>query len=158
MSVNVEAKEKEIDGLRFTCVPFAAMRATKLSARLGRLLGPSFSPLAYAVSKHGEQLDDDVLLTLAGGVLGTTMEKLDDDTAEATFLAILAGTSAVVDGKRVDITDVQEFDRVFTGRNPTVFKAAYFALGVNYAGFTEGSSRIAGIVKATVSRLSSTPT
>ena len=129
----LKTESLELDGITFSTTQFGAMRAFKLMARLIKQVGPAMGALTGAEATTE--------LSTMGPALVGALESLDPDEAARLLLDILAGTSALVDGKNMDFigkTAQSNFDIVFTGRLGTMFKVVGAALQLNYSDFFAG--------------------
>lgn len=120
----LKTETKTIDGLDVRVTQFGARRAHRLNFRLLRLLGPTLLPIAA----RGE-------IDLGNLDLGAALASLDEREAEPLLLEVLAGTQVVVDGRVLDMNRPEMLDAAFDGRLLTMYKAALFALQVNYGDF-----------------------
>lgn len=144
----VRTEEREIDGLRVITTQLDFVRQSRLFARLGRLLGESMVDvvlvLASAAAKGGKAAAMDVLgkvdLRELAPALKAAFDKLSEEEHDQLLLKILAGTEVIVDGRKSDLLSLDKLNRAFDGRLAAGWKAAWFALEVNYADFFTGGS------------------
>lgn len=121
-----------IDGFEFTVVPFPALHALGLLARLMKSVGPALGAIG-----GGDELTDISKIAPA-------LAALSPVEAQNLALEILKGTFVYVDDggkvpRKFELGVREKFDAVFNGRIKTMFKALGLALRANFAGFTDGS-------------------
>lgn len=127
---------ESIDGLDFTVVPFPALHALGLMARLMKSLGPVLSL---------EDAEDADFSKVA-----PALAQLNPAEAQALALELLKGTFVylqVVEGqpaKKFELGTREKFDAVFNGRMRTMFKVIGLAMKANFAGFSDGSESETG--------------
>jgi hypothetical protein len=120
-----------IDGLEFTVVPFPALHALGLLARLMKSIGPALSALGNA--DESEDISK----------IAPALAALSPSEAQSLALEILSGTFVWLDDgkgpRKFELGKKEKFDAVFNGRIRTMFKVLGLALRANFAGFTDGS-------------------
>jgi hypothetical protein len=139
-------KEKVINGIRFTVVPFKAVEALRLKSFLLRKFGP---PLGQAIGAlpdgilEGRPIGD---LKLDGTALAQAIEKLMEQLGEAEFIELIQRLFQNVtahlekEGKPLQFSFIERqfdtaMDVVFTGKLFSVYQVMLFVLEVNYPDF-----------------------
>jgi hypothetical protein len=128
------AVTETIDDLECVVVPFPALHALGLLARLMRSLGPALGALHNA-----DEADD--LSKLAPALASLTPEEI-----KALALEILKQTHVWIDDgsgtgrRKIELATPQKVDLVFSGRVKTLFRVLGLALRVNFASFVDGSA------------------
>lgn len=117
--------------LEVTSMQFAAMKSFALLAKLVKTVGPALGALM--------KLDPTVEMSASVDGLASAFAELDDVAAAKLVPEILAGTSALVDGKTYDFARKENIDLVFSGRLGLMFQSIGLALQVNYRDFGKGS-------------------
>jgi len=120
----LKLESRDVGDVQVTVQQFAVMRASQLGARLFKLVGPAFSSMV------GADLDSDLAPALQMFCAG-----LDPDEVPSLFTAILAGTTAEIDGKKIPLSSASNIDLVFSGKMTALYRALGFALEVNFASF-----------------------
>lgn len=138
--MGLKTETETIDGLEVSCTQFPAMRSLGLMTRLGNALAPML-----AVLPAGTSLDSDA--TDVAPALGHALGALKPEEAQALVRDVVAGTSVIVDGKRVELTDGARIGVVFDGRLGALLQVAWFAIRVNFADFI-GAAQKAGDLMA----------
>lgn len=134
--MSLKYEEATIDGIVFGTTQFGAMRALELMGTLAKTIGPAIGVMSAAnPDTPAEQL---------APVLASAMANLKPGELGALAMAVLSNTTATgtFDGKmtRKDILTQVDFDKIFSGRLMTMFKAVVHALKVNYGDFGFGSA------------------
>lgn len=126
----LKTETRDIDGLTVTSTQLPAMRSFALMARLGKVIAPALGMV------------EGVSLTSGIGALAPALAQLfaQLDGAEAESLAreVLASTSVVVDGRRLELSRTEMINLAFEGRIKTMLATLKFALEVNYGDFFAG--------------------
>lgn len=134
---NLKTVEEEIDGIKFSTTPLDAFRSLEMMGKLAQTIGPAFGALSNMEVGDGE-------LDKMAPILGAALRDLKPSELGPLALEILVQTTATieVDGtlKRIDILDKGAFNKVFSGKLLTMFKALAHVLKVNYADFGLGSA------------------
>lgn len=132
---NLKTVSEDIDGIQFSTTQLDAFRSLELMGKLAQAVGPAIG----AMTAEGETDMDKF-----GPVLGAALRDVKPQDLGPLALDILKNTSATITENstlvRVDILDKNAFNRVFSGRMTTMFKALVHALKVNYADFGDGSA------------------
>jgi hypothetical protein len=131
---------QEIDGLKFTCTQFPAMRGFTLLGRLIKTIGPAISVLSSA--------DAEADIRDLAPLIAVALKDLDPDAATALAADVLAGTSVIMD-KHVPLDTRANIDMVFSGKLGTMFKVLAFAVKLNYEDFFGGIAPSAEALPAT---------
>jgi hypothetical protein len=139
-------KEKEINGVLFTVVPFKAVEALKLKAFLLKKFGPSLGQ-ALGVLKDGlPESGGFGDLRLDGAALSQAIEKLMEQLGEPEFIDLIkrlfknVTASLMKDGKplQFSFTEIQfdtAMDVVFTGQLFSIYPVMLLVLEANYPDF-----------------------
>jgi len=141
------AKEKVIDGVKFSVVPFQAVEALRLKSFLLRKFGPSIGQalgtLKDGLPQNGKIGD----LRLDGDALSQAIEKLMEQLNEDDFISLIRRMLRNVradferDGKAVTMqfpegeTFDAAMDIVFKGRLFSVYPVMLLVLEANYPDF-----------------------
>jgi hypothetical protein len=91
-TMNIETKEKVIDGVRFSVAPFRVVEAARLHPYLIRLLGPSVAKILGALFKKGLPTNGKILdenLDFDGNALSQGIENLVSQLTEDEFEALM---------------------------------------------------------------------
>lgn len=141
-------EEQTIDGMRFTCQQFGAMRGFHLLARLVKSIGPAISVL--------QSVDPESDIKDIAPAIAVALKDLDADIVTALAVEILAGTSAILPGssggmRNIQLDNQSNIDMVFNGKLPTMFQALAFAVKVNYAEFFSGAGAQSGTLPQALS-------
>jgi hypothetical protein len=140
------AKEKVIDGVRFSVVPFQAVAALKLKAFLFKKLGPALGQ-ALGTLKDGLPSSGKISeVKLDGQALSQAIEKLMMELGEVEFTDLIKRMLRNVtafperDGKVLTILFTDEnfdaaMDIVFTGRLFSVYPVMLLVLEANFPDF-----------------------
>ena len=130
----IETKEKEINGSLYSVTQMPAMRALRMQAKLGKILGASFALLCLAEandkSEDGKEADEKT-----PEALKLLFLELDEKTFENIVLELMQGVRK--DGKELT---KQVIDFEFSGNLNELYLLLWYILEVNYADFfREGS-------------------
>lgn len=127
----LEPQTKTIDGFTFTCSQLPGMRSLKVFTRITKMLGKGAGKALGAAGK-GQDVAGAAMLELLGNV----------DEGDVEYVARQLLEVAVVqspEGSGCPSGNVaQNFDALFQGRIDLLFKALFFAMGVNYGSFLKG--------------------
>lgn len=118
-----EERTTDVDGIEFTCVKFGSRRGLRLAAQLIRIGG---APVVAIVVGDAP----------SAGEVADALVRLDPEAIDKFACAALSGSWAVVDGKRLELSKVDNIDVVFPDMTQLV-KAVKFALEVNFRNFSE---------------------
>ncbi len=122
-----------------------AMRAWKLSARLGKDIGP-------ALAKVIDILGGKSLANVDGAALSSALtalfENLTENELEYITRTLLDSATVIVGGKNVALMSV--FDVIMMGRVDDIAKIVWFAIEVNFGNFLSGFRALAEKVPATL--------
>lgn len=131
---------RSIGGVDFTCTPMPAMRSLEVLRRLGEALGPAFAELGKAVkgARPGASLlEADIDLGAVGAAFAQIFVSLREaQLVSVTRDGLLLGTTAMVDGRRVELMTPAGFDLVFTGDLGLLFRVLAFSAEVQYGDFS----------------------
>jgi hypothetical protein len=117
--------EREIDGMKFACTQFSALKALTMVARLTKIALPLLG--AAILRKKGPN----PIALLAG------MKDMAPDDLEALAVDLLASTQYKGDVIRT-LDSREKINQTFSGKFGTMIKAMLFAIEVNYADFMSG--------------------
>ena len=126
----VKTEPVTIDGIEFRITQFAAMKALPLLTRLGKALGPALAAF--------KDLDLTTNVADAGPAIGNALGALDPDEAAGLAADLLASTTAILDGQRIELTPTG-IDIAFSGRLPLMLKVLGQVVRVNFSDFFGGS-------------------
>lgn len=129
----IKTQSVVIDGDTYELTQLPAMRAMKLFARIGGVLGPALAQAAPAASAKGVLGMD---IGLLGGAIESLAAKLTPEELEVITKDLL--WSLRKNGK--DCTG--SFDVEMQGKIMTVFALLRFAFEVNYGDFTDALRRL----------------
>jgi len=127
-----EAQTREIDGIPFTVQQLPAMRAAKLSHRLGSVVGPAIAKIAAGAAK------DELDLSQLGDAVQILFDRLPEKEFEALIKELLETAQVTINGQTAPL--MPAFDAVFTGKISTLFKVLKFSLEVNFADFFDAAA------------------
>jgi hypothetical protein len=134
--MSLKTEDTTIDGIVFSTTQFGAMAALELMGRLAQTIGPAVGVLSAA--------NPDTPVDQLAPVIASAMQNLKPNELGALAMAVLANTSATINDngtlRRLDILTTQDFNKVFSGKLMTMFKAIVHALKVNYSDFGFGSA------------------
>jgi len=140
------AKEKEIDGIRFSVAPFQAIEALKLKPFLVKKFGPSIGQ-ALGVLKDGLPESGSINdVHLDGAALSQAVEKLMEQLSEDDFISLIKrlfrNVTAFVPKEEklleltfTDATFENSMNLVFSGRLFSVYPVMLLVLEANYPDF-----------------------
>jgi hypothetical protein len=148
-TMNIETKEKVIDGIRFTVAPFRTVEAAKLHPYLTRLLGPAMAKGIGALLKNGIHLDGNILdekIEFDGNGLSEAITDLVGQLTEAEYESLLrrmfrnVTAHLIKDGTPLQLTfGDQAFDTsmdiVFMGKVFSIYPVLLFVLEANFPDF-----------------------
>ena len=151
--MDMETKEKVIDGIRFSVAPFRTVEAARLHPYLARLLGPFMARGVGALFKNGLPIGErpgekilDQEVNLDGNELAQAITdlatQLTEDEFESLMRRMFKNLTAYVTKSgtplQLSFTD-QAFDTsmdiVFTGKVFTIYAVMLFVLEVNFPDF-----------------------
>jgi hypothetical protein len=160
-------KEKVIDGITFSVVPFKALEALRLKSFLLKKFGPS---LGQALGSMGNGIPTDGSLLdikIDGAALSLAIEKLMEQLEEAQFIDLIkrmfrnVTASLVKEGKElqfnfIDATFETAMDVVFSGRLFSIYPVMLLVLEANFPDFFSSlAPEIAGIGRKIMTTVSS---
>ena len=122
----VESRSKEIDGRSYTVTQMPAMKALRMTHRLGKALGPAIGHLAV---QDGQEVD----IERIGKALEALFTAMSEDDLETITKELLNSATVIVDSKSLPV--LAQFNTLMAGQIETVFKLLGFALEVNYGSF-----------------------
>ena len=126
-------EEKQIGANTFAVNQMPAMRALKMSTRLGRLFGPAMAKLAGS-GPPASLLDVDT--SALSPAISMLFDGLTESEIESLTKELLATCEVQIDGKWVELFGKNPvFDLVMGGDVLGIYKLIYFAVEVNYADF-----------------------
>lgn len=142
MPVPQKMERAQFGDLEVRVVPFAAVPASRLNARIICVLGPALGPLFVAA------MSGDVLAALKDmdlDKLGPTVREVfaaiaEPEAHDALMLAVFAQTTVVAGGRKHELTSVEAINRAFDGHERHLYPALWFALRVNLSRFMPGSA------------------
>lgn len=127
----ITTRELELGGKKFMLAQLPAMRALRLSARLGKMFGPA---LIGAIMAGG--LNSDALPALA-----TLFDRLSPEELEVLTRELLANATVIMtddNGRQQNAPVMDVFDGLFQGRLQDVLQLLREALVLNFgATFSE---------------------
>jgi hypothetical protein len=134
--------ETRIGDLKIAVSKLPAMRAVKLSARLGKIIGPTIAagmPSAGVLRKVSSFADLDVNFEQVARAL---FDRLDPDELEALLRELLAATT--LNGQPI----METFDLVFADQLENVIPVVKFVLGFQFGSFGRALLAAGGAVMA----------
>lgn len=131
----ISAKEKVIDGAKYTVTQMTARQALKMQAKLLKLLGPCIAELIGAVGKMEDAGLARAVMALAAN--------LDEKTFDGLMFELLQHVRK--DG--VELTE-GNINLEFAGALNTMYKVIAFVLEANYADFLEEGGIIQSLISA----------
>ncbi len=126
----MKTEKRIIEGVDITVAQFPALRGLRLMTRLGALLSPVLAALDGAESIS---LKSDV--SVLAPLFSRLFCELTPDAAVSLAGELLANSYAVVDEKKVELSDASRIDIVFDGNLAGLLKACAFSLEVNFMDF-----------------------
>jgi hypothetical protein len=130
MDTPSKTRSIQLNGHTFNVTQLPAMRALKLFQRLGKTAGPALAHgLASAATMVNDEEPDLSGLAVAVGML---FDRLSESEVEGLTRELLA--SATYDGSSMVMSN---FDALFQGELPSLFKLLAFALEVNFGNFKD---------------------
>jgi hypothetical protein len=153
-------KEKIIDGVQFTVVPFSAIEALRLKAYLVSVFGPALgvmlgalrngAGLPPAAGQGGVAQAGD--LNVDGGMLARGIESLVSKLGEESFIALIKRlfsrltAKTQIEGKHLQFAFSESYfeasmDKVFSGRLFSIYPVIGLVLEANYPDFFEKTAR-----------------
>lgn len=137
----ISAKDKVIDGARYTVTQMTARQALRMQAKLIKLLGPCMSEALLAcMGKNESDGFSRAIMALANS--------LDERSFDGLMFELLQG----VRKEGVELTE-GNINLEFAGALNTMYKVIGFVLEANYADFLEEG----GIIKMLMSAIKATP-
>ena len=142
-----ETKSMTIDGYEVRCTQHPARRATRLLAKIGRVVGPAITNAQAA----GVSMESNI--AALGPALSALFAELDDQAADTLLCEILSNSSITMpndSGQMVsfDLSKPEMIDLAFSGKLGTMMSCAKFALEVNFGSFFAAAARIVAQGKA----------
>ena len=132
-----KTETREIGGMPVKVQQHPPLDALELWHELIAEFGDALITVFEGVAKNVD------VKTLAGPLMGA-FAKLDRAGTRKYLKQILAYAVADVDGRAYELADFDHLNEAFAGNPAGIYKAAYFALEVNYrdfiAGFASGDS------------------
>jgi len=126
MNEGLRTETRDIEGIEITTTQLPPLRALALMPRLGKVIAPM-------LALDGVSMDSDVRELVPA--LVQMLDTLSGDEATALTRALLASTTALLDGKMVQLNRDETLTMVFAGRLKAMVLAVAFAVGVNYGEF-----------------------
>lgn len=114
------------------------MRAFRFLARMVKALGPTLGDLvpAYIAAEGKGALGHFMKKTSVQG-FGAALAQIDVNEMEWIIRESMSTASTTMNGKRVDLGSQELLDAVFDGALPSMLKAVWFSLQVNFGNFSE---------------------
>ncbi len=140
----IKSQELDVDGTRYLSTKYPARYASRLFAKLFKIVGKPLSMLAIGETKQSEGKDR---MDLIGGAIDALMGEVDPSNFDRLLTEILEGTTIFdANGSNRKIV----FDTDFQGRMFHLMKLAKEVLTFQYGDFLEGS--VAGLPDLTTLR------
>jgi len=135
----LELARREIDGHVYEFEQFGAKRATKLLARLSKIVG---KPLALGIAATaGRKLTEvDISAEVLSPIASALFDSLDSEEVQALLEAFTADEKVLCDGKKVF------FDKHYEGRLDHMFRVFWAALEVQYGNFFAAFTALQGSI------------
>lgn len=131
-------KEKQIQGVTVSVVPFNGRKGLQLQMKLLKVIGPAIKEIVSEVAKkqgtaQGDKVDMDLSSILPA--LEVLFSSMESDEVFNLIVALFAETS--INGTKMDGAN---FDIQFTGEYGLMYAALFFVLEVNFGNvFSMGS-------------------
>lgn len=138
-------RTESIDGLAVTTAQFAPRRAYRLVARLIQCLGPVLGGVIPALFE-GDDIAASAAASLAAaardpGAIASAFGAVNPDAVDGLICEVLAGSSVVIDGKALPLSNPAMIDVAFQGRLITMWRVIRFAFEVNFADFLAAAAQ-----------------
>ncbi len=139
----LKTESRVIDGVSVTCSQLPAMTAYRISARLGKMIGPALGALAEAdfelpEVEEGADPEDLDLKDIDFESLAPALEKLLDGVANDPELVVTLLSTVTVrtpEAAELICADEKMINMAFGGKLKVLFKTIKFALEVNFSDF-----------------------
>jgi len=133
----IEAKERDIDGIRVNVLQWGARKALKNKFILGKLIGPAIGKLGKILGNlenMGDETDEVDLTKIDLGPIGDAFFHIMISLEENKFDKLL---NMLMENVKLNEKTYNEtlFDEIFTGNLMAVYKTISFVLEVNYKDF-----------------------
>lgn len=147
----IQTVTREIDGTTFHITEFAVMRALPLKVRLGVILAPALGEVLAAFDGKVPEKGMDMDVASLAPAINALAKGLKPDEFASICRDLFTATSAIVDGKRIDVVGTDAaMDAVFGGRIETMYRAIWAVLDVNrFFGLGSIGKAIGSKVKST---------
>lgn len=130
-------RERTIDGISLTTQQLPVLRATALSVKIVRQLGPFVSAAKQVDLQSVAHALDGNAAEIAP-MIGEAMARLDEREFLEIARLLLAETVAVTDGQKYKLDKDSSIDAAFAGRLDAFLKALAFSVEVNFQSFFDG--------------------
>ncbi len=121
-----EKQKRSIGSVEVTCQKFEAMRGLGLFSRLLRLFGPAI--VEFIATGGRVNLVD-------SASLAQLFDRLEPAEMQSLARSLLEGSSAVVDGKQIDLIGDEKINLAFNGDVFDLLQACQFSVEVNFRRF-----------------------
>ncbi len=140
---------KELDGITINSTNFPVLTSLRLMPRVAKILAPVFGLLDDATLKslEGLDMDEDVgaLLPILTPVFNMVIETIEDEEFISLTIALLANTAVerTVNGqlRQYEMGSEDKINLAFDGSLSNLLFAAWFAIQINFSGFTKGEQK-----------------
>lgn len=136
----IEAKDKVINGCKYTVTQMTARTALRMQAKLLKLLGPSASVLFSQAGKTLEEAEKS-METLMPMAVNMLVNQLDDKTFDSLVMELMQGVRK--DG--IELTP-QILDMEFSGKLNTLFLVLQYVIEVNFGDFFMEGGILQGLI------------
>lgn len=135
--MNRETKETRIDDYQVRVTPHAARAATKLFAKIGRVIGPGLAKLKTDGDASSVK---DLELSDIGPAISALFTALDDASIDILLADIFKHANITKPDSKgqlrmYDLSRLEEIDGAFEGQLLLLFKTVKYVLEVNFGSF-----------------------
>ncbi len=123
---------RTIAGMEVTTTQLPALRAFALLNKLGRILAPALAKAADL------KVSTDMDVSALAPALGELFANLHPEESGQLAKEILAYTSVIHNGAKIDLGSANMIDHVFTGEFKGFLMTMLFAIQVNFSDFFDG--------------------
>ncbi len=140
--MGIVAKDREIDGHKYTVTSFGAMEGVRIKSLLLKYLGPSVFSM-FALSDSGKKFSEtDIDLQIISAI----SDKLFDKLNESQYLDFILRLLATTRRDNQEITS-EFFNTEFAGEYGSLYKVLFFVLEVNYKESFFGKNGIGSLLE-----------
>lgn len=129
-----KTERKSIDGIDVEVTQLTAMKSLRMFHRLATAVGPAFGELMGALGGRKNALDAELDPRALGLAVSKLCMSVSADDLESITRELLETARVHINGQQGRLMD--QFELLFQGKLPTLFKVLAFALQVNYGSFS----------------------